>query len=235
MSTRREVILRTCKALFLKVAAGRRIARSRRSALIALFVSNYQHLHTAINFALADEAARMSKCFASAAERIIGLAEEACISHRLPNNQRSLDPEIMCVLTWRRPEFKKMLRVSPELFARIVWAVEQHQAVSKYCPKKAREQWPISRKVATCLYHLAHGGEWVDTASTCSCSPALVARYVEEVCDAIIATLSRQYFRLRTDEQAVDLAHEEFAQRRGIGNIRLAVDGSHVPFVPMGS
>jgi hypothetical protein len=58
-----------------------------------------------------------------------------------------------------------------------------------------------------------------------------VERYVHQVCWAIFTSLRKKFLRPPTAEEAA-LVNERFADRRGLGDVGLALDGTHVPWQP---
>ena len=155
----------------------------------------------------------------------------AVSSQRSANLEQSVDPPLMVYLRWPTHRFIKIFRVTPTLFDEIcnkIRGIVEPASTMRYVSEQTRTEFPLERKVATCLWHLAHGGEWNSTAGVAACSPSTV-----KVSHAMVVAFAPAYFKVRRDPQARDLIWERFGDRRRIGSIRLALDGSHVPFSPL--
>ncbi len=136
----------------------------------------------------------------------------------------------LVVQHWPDRQFRDKFRVSRAVFNAIVEGVS-HRVTDSECLNPALRA-PASFKVAVCLYHLAHGGSFVNTADAAGIGVSTVHKYVTEVCTAIVTgPLRRKYVRLPTVEER-ELVREQFALRRGIPDVDLAVDGTHVPWRP---
>ena len=91
----------------------------------------------------------------------------------------------------------------------------------------------LTYKVATCMYSLGHGGPVKVLADSASIGKTTLLSWLGEFCEAVIKVLKPLYMPGRP-MTAKDLAavKGQFASRRGMQDIALACDGSHVPFCP---
>ncbi len=164
--------------------------------------------------------------------------KQALHTSRKPDDEQSQDPPIMVFLRSSEQRFVKNFRVTPKLFhdvliPKIKEIMEPAATWKRYVNDAHLKAYPIERKVATCLWHLAHGGEWSSTAGMAGVAASTVRKYTSQVCHAICKGFAPEYFKLRTDAEATELAWQRFGDRRRLGNIRLALDGSHIPFAPL--
>jgi hypothetical protein len=138
---------------------------------------------------------------------------------------------ISCMLdSWPDAHFKQRLRVTKGVFNAVVDGVAHR--VRDSCPWTSALQVPARFKVGVALYHLAHGGDFVTTSDVANVGVATVHQYVREVCAGIISgPLKATFMRKPTDAER-ELVRRQFALRRGITNVDLAVDGTHVPWRP---
>ena len=95
----------------------------------------------------------------------------------------------------------------------------------------ARNRVPAWFKVAVALHHLAHGGTWNQTAGHARMATMTVMNYTYEVCRGIFFVLRPIFMHPPTPEE-VALSQSRFARRRGILDVGLAIDGTHVPWKP---
>ena len=87
-------------------------------------------------------------------------------------------------------------------------------------------------KVAVCLYFMAHGkGSVKVVGDVASLGESTVRSYLESFCAGVLAVLKPIFMPATKPTPAhVQRVREQFAYRRGIANVAMAVDGTHVPF-----
>ena len=87
-------------------------------------------------------------------------------------------------------------------------------------------------KVAVCLYFMAHGkGSMKVVGDAASLGESTVRLYLEAFCAGVLAVLRPIYMPATKPTAAhVQRVREQFAYRRGIANVAMACDGTHVPF-----
>jgi hypothetical protein len=86
-------------------------------------------------------------------------------------------------------------------------------------------------KVAVAIHNLAYGETFYQTAGHYGLSSKTIRSYVYEVCRGIFLSLRPSSMRAPRPEGAVE-SQKRFAMRRGILNVGLAIDGTHVPWTP---
>lgn len=123
----------------------------------------------------------------------------------------------------------RMTRASVEHISTVL------SAAGYLCDSKCRNQKLQTTslfKVGVCLYYMAHSKGAVKTAADCaSLGESTVRAYVREFCEGTFEILKPMYMPSKPPAAAVvQRWRSEFAARRGISNVAMAVDGSHVPF-----
>ena len=79
----------------------------------------------------------------------------------------------------------------------------------------------------------ALAGRLLAAADCASLGEATVQKYVNEFIDGVMNALAPIYMPRRPpDEDSLRAVRSEFASRRGLTNISMAVDGTHIPFRP---
>jgi hypothetical protein len=89
-------------------------------------------------------------------------------------------------------------------------------------------------KLSICLYFMAHGRALSKVVADCgSLGSSTVRKYMEEFCDGVFAVLKPIYMP-STPPSPEHLAEirANFAARRGVPGVAMAVDGTHIPFAP---
>lgn len=116
-----------------------------------------------------------------------------------------------------------------------VWDVELR---SEWCRRtdygRAMTDPPETEfKIATCLYVFAHGGPLKVLADAASIGVSTLRRWLYQFCESIIKCVRPHYMPATpfTKEEMLEV-RANFAARRGIDNVILAADGTHVPFHP---
>ena len=96
---------------------------------------------------------------------------------------------------------------------------------------KKRKLIPLEFKVACCVYLLAHGCEVPVAADVASVGASTVRRWLNLFFTAVCALVKPVYMPSGPmDPERLEAVKSEFAARRGIPNVAMACDGSHVPF-----
>ena len=102
--------------------------------------------------------------------------------------------------------------------------------------KKAHQarDWPdLGFKVGACLYALGHGGPIKVLADVASLGASTLRKYLRLFADAVITHLKPTFMPLKPFSiEAREAVVGQFASRRGLKQVVLACDGSHVPFRP---
>jgi len=88
-------------------------------------------------------------------------------------------------------------------------------------------------RVAACLYHLGQGGRMKITADVASVGSSTLRRWMDLFCTATISSVKPIYMPATPpDALRLQAVRDQFASRRGIPNVAMACDGSHIPFRP---
>ena len=87
-------------------------------------------------------------------------------------------------------------------------------------------------KVAVCMYYLAHGSCATKVVGdVASLGASTVDLYLSQFCKGVLAVLKPIYMPgTPPSELRLQRIRMEFAKRRGIGQVGLAVDGTHLPY-----
>ena len=87
-------------------------------------------------------------------------------------------------------------------------------------------------KVAVCMYYLAHGSCATKVVGdVASIGASTVDLYLSQFCQGVLAVLKPIYMPgTPPSELYIQRVRAEFATRRGIGQVALACDGTHVPY-----
>jgi len=92
---------------------------------------------------------------------------------------------------------------------------------------------PTRFKTAACLYLLGQGGPLKPSADVASVGKTTLRRWMSSFCASVNSAVRQIYMPAKpwnADELAA--VRGNFASRRGIPNVALACDGSHIPFNP---
>jgi hypothetical protein len=89
-------------------------------------------------------------------------------------------------------------------------------------------------KLAICLYFMAHGRALAKVVGDCgSMGESTVRKYMDDFCDGVFAVLQPIYMpRTPPPPERVQEIRANFAARRGVPGVAMAVDGTHIPFAP---
>jgi hypothetical protein len=133
-------------------------------------------------------------------------------------------------------DFKDYFHVPREVFERTVQALTrdnegQPGRIMSSNPRNRALRAGAEFKIAVAFYYFAHGGVWKTTGNVSGRGPSWVGKIVRRVASSIIVRLGPTYMRKPTPEE-LDEIIKAFASRKGIGNVGLAADGTHVPFNP---
>ena len=97
----------------------------------------------------------------------------------------------------------------------------------------AKDPPSLRFKLATCLYTIAQGGPLKQSADSASIGESTLRRWLSHFCMAVCVSLRPIYMPGRQFTSAERAAvQSQFASRRGIRNVTLACDGTHLPFHP---
>ena len=105
--------------------------------------------------------------------------------------------------------------------------------------QSVRHRFPGRFKFACCMYVLAHGAngtsQWKGAADCAGLGESTVEGYMSEFNIGVVRVLGPDYLPgsdCPPPPERLARIREEFAKRRGIPNVALAVDGTHIPFSP---
>ena len=97
----------------------------------------------------------------------------------------------------------------------------------------ARDHPDTRYKLAACLYLMGQGGRLKQVADVASQGESSLRRWIGEFCDAVVSEVAPIYMSRKPftaeERQAIS---GQFASRRGIRDVLLAVDGSHIHYFP---
>lgn len=128
--------------------------------------------------------------------------------------------------------YKKKFRCSKANFDFIVQELSTAGYVVDNKCRSKKLRMTARFKVAVCLYYLAHRGSEVEpTADVASVGESTVRLYLRQFSAGVLKVL-RPHFMPATKPTAerIRRVRSEFAGRRGIAEVALAVDGTHIPF-----
>ena len=92
---------------------------------------------------------------------------------------------------------------------------------------------PISFKVAVCMYTFGQGTGFKAAADAASLGEATVRRWIQQFCRLSMKELRQLYMPPGPpSEEHLAAVKSQFASRRGVPDVALACDGSHVPVRP---
>ena len=95
---------------------------------------------------------------------------------------------------------------------------------------KGRKLKPVSFKLGACLYVLAKGDSTSAAADCASVGQSTVEAWLRQFVEVCCIVLKPVYMPDTPSPAMVQATRSEFAARRGIPNVGMACDGSHVPF-----
>eukprot|EP00965_Chrysotila_dentata_P149020 4922192-Pleurochrysis_carterae.AAC.1 len=96
---------------------------------------------------------------------------------------------------------------------------------------RARDLATLRFKVAVCLYFLEHGAPTEVAADVASIGVTTMRTWLQQLCDAVITSVKPEYMPgTPLDAKRLADVRAQFASRRGLPNVAMACDGSHVPF-----
>jgi hypothetical protein len=95
-----------------------------------------------------------------------------------------------------------------------------------------RKPAPLKFRVAACLYTFAHGGEFGLKADVAGVAVETLRTWLYDFCAAVQEVIEPVYMpSAPPSDEEKNRRREQFASRRGIPNVALACDGTHVRFV----
>ena len=137
--------------------------------------------------------------------------------------------------TWV-PVDNKLYKYNFRMSMGTVQHVHERLSAKGFCvdstPRNPAHQVPGLFKVCVALYYMGHcKGTVKFAADAASLGESTVQAYVDEFCDGVIAVLGPEYMPATPrGPEYLKLVRENFAARRGVPNVAMAVDGTHVPF-----
>ena len=101
---------------------------------------------------------------------------------------------------------------------------------------RAHTDPPSTRyKLAVCLYAMGQGGRFKLIGDAASVSKNTVRKWMASFCEGILQTVRPIYMPGQAFSSADrDAVQGQFASRRGVPNVTLACDGSHIAYKPRG-
>ena len=131
--------------------------------------------------------------------------------------------------------YRDNFRMDKATFASVTKDIEQ--SGSRFvprsgCVKKLRvSTCPVRFKLGVCLYVLAIGCTVKAAGDVGSVAKSTVELWLDQFQEVAMSTLRPKYMPARPmSEGVLNHVRSEFAARRGLPNVALACDGSHVPF-----
>jgi hypothetical protein len=125
-------------------------------------------------------------------------------------------------------------RMNKDTFASVARDIEKSGArfvPRPGCVKKPRVTPPVRFKLGTCLYVLALGCCVKAAADVASVGKTTVDLWLAQFQEVAMSHLKPKYMPgTPPSEAGLEHVRSEFAARRGVPNVALACDGSHVPF-----
>jgi len=138
-------------------------------------------------------------------------------------------------------DFVKKFRMSTTAFNDLVKLIESERIPDEHgraligvpgcVPKKTSQLIPTRFKVGACVYLLALGPEIPVVADVCCLKDSTVRRWVHHFCRSVFRIVKPIYMPAEPpSSEQLAAVRSEFAARRGIPNVAMACDGTHVPF-----
>jgi hypothetical protein len=130
--------------------------------------------------------------------------------------------------------YRKNFRVTKHTFHTLIGQLQR----GGYCKDNQKNHDPGKQqtgrfKLATSLYFFGQGTGWKAAADCASLGESTVKKYVDEFIDGAFDAL-RPIYMPKTPPSSATLTaiRAEFAARRGVPNVAMATDGTHIPFRP---
>ena len=130
-------------------------------------------------------------------------------------------------------QYKLKFRVTRDTLEYITEKLSSSGYVKDNHCRDPAKQMTARFKVACCMYFMAHGcGEYGIVADVASIGDSTLEAYVADFTEGVTKVLCPILYMPQTPPSPAVLAciRAEFKKRRGMGNIAMAVDGTHVPF-----
>ena len=129
--------------------------------------------------------------------------------------------------------YLRNFRCSRETFGFIVAHLQSSRHVTANGCRNPLYCMTAEFKVAVCMYFLAQDTGLKAAADAASLGESTVRKYLVQFQCGVLAVLRPIYMPgTPPTPDFVDTIREEFASRRGVPNVAMAVDGTHVPFHP---
>jgi len=128
--------------------------------------------------------------------------------------------------------FSQKFRVSKTTFAHIVHTLDAAGYVKDNTCQNTTLRMTAAFKVGVCMYYLAQGtGGAHVMGDVASIGEATVRLYLKQFCRGVLDVLRCMYMPARPPSAAnLERIRAEFSKRRGLRNVAMAVDGTHIPF-----
>ena len=129
--------------------------------------------------------------------------------------------------------FKKNFRMSKESVELIASELSGGGYLKTNTCRDPRQRITGVFKVAACLYLFAHGTSMKVTGDVAGLGESTVRSYVQAFCLGVMRVLKPKYMPGKAPSaEFLEGIRGQFAARRGVPNVAMAVDGTHVPFRP---
>jgi hypothetical protein len=89
---------------------------------------------------------------------------------------------------------------------------------------------PASYKVFSAIYYMAHGGEMNVHAKAAHVSVPTMSNWVHNFAKGVIQVFADTYMRPPDSQEEISIIQKGFESRRGMSNVGLAIDGTHIPW-----
>ena len=129
--------------------------------------------------------------------------------------------------------YKKNFRVTKQTFGKLLAQLNAGGFCKDNVNNNPAKQQTGQFKLGVCLYFFAQGTGWKGAADCASLGESTVMKYVDEFMDGTCNVLRPIYMPGTPPSPAsVQAVRSEFAARRGVPNVAMATDGTHIPFRP---
>ena len=128
--------------------------------------------------------------------------------------------------------YKLNFRVSQDTFDHVTKVLKESRYVMDNTARNPAYQQTAAFKIGVCMYFLAHGkGDAKVVGDAAGIGSTTVKLYLSQFIKGVLAVLRPLYMPgTPPAPENVELIRQQFASRRGIGNVAMAVDGTHIPF-----
>jgi hypothetical protein len=128
--------------------------------------------------------------------------------------------------------FRENFRVTQSTFKLITEKLEGARYVTSNRARNPAQRQTAAFKIGVCMYYLAHGkGSAKVVGDAAGLGRSTVELYLTQFIAGVLNVLRPIYMpSTPPSPEMIKKIREQFASRRGISNVAMAVDGSHVPF-----